>query len=153
SVQDPSAKLTRELLTTALAGFTVPAACATADRTVVAWVVFEHGRVVTATVTTGALEACVADALRKLKLEIGASRVGAVVAVTVTKASPPPAPRVAVFVDRNRKILDDILEKHAGTNLGKFTGIMGDNKVLVLGTGCGGAAGRGGGGTAEGDFV
>jgi hypothetical protein len=42
------------------------------------------------------------------------------------KDVPPAPPKVALMEDRNRKILDNILERDLATNLGKFTGIKVD---------------------------
>jgi hypothetical protein len=138
SVQD--GKLAPDVVTSALAGFTVPAECATADKTVVAWVVYDHGKVVDAIVSKGDVEACVAKALRTTKLEAGAGRLGVALVVKVDKA----APKVAVLDDRNRKVLENILDKNMSTNLGKFTGIKSENR-FGPGTGTGTAKG--------GDFV
>lgn len=85
---------------------------------------------------------------------------------------PPEPPKVAFFEDKNRKVLDNILDRNLSTNLGKFTGIKGDTLTkgsLGYGTGTGtgvgdgidgtgttrGSKGRGagGGGNVEGDFV
>jgi outer membrane biosynthesis protein TonB len=87
------------------------------------------------------------------------------------KDVPPAPPKVALMEDRNRKILDNILERDLATNLGKFTGIKGDTLTkgsmgfgpghgtgVGDGTGTGttrGSKGKGsgGGGNVEGDFV
>jgi hypothetical protein len=84
---------------------------------------------------------------------------------------PPDPPKVAFFEDKNRKVLDNILDRNLSTNLGKFTGIKGDTLTkgsigfgpgsgtgVGDGTGTGttrGSKGKGsgGGGNVEGDFV
>jgi hypothetical protein len=84
----------------------------------------------------------------------------------------PEAPKVAFFEDKNKKYLDNILDRNISTNLSKFTGLKGDTlKAGSLGfgggtgTGVGDFAngtgttrgshghGSGGGGNVEGDFV
>ena len=81
-------------------------------------------------------------------------------------------PKVAFFQDKNRKYLDNIIDRNLSTSLSKFNGIQGDeNKAGASGFGHGtnhGAGdelngfgttrgskghGTGGGGNAEGDFV
>jgi hypothetical protein len=87
------------------------------------------------------------------------------------KDVPPEPPKVAFFEDRNRKVLDNIIDRSLTTSLGKFTGIKGDTLTRGsmgfgpgAGTGVGpgegtgtrtGSKGRGsgGGGNVEGDFV
>ena len=87
------------------------------------------------------------------------------------KDVPPDPPKIAFFEDKNRKVLDNILDRNLSTNLGKFTGIKGDTlKAGSLGFGPGtgtgvgdgtgtgttrGSKGKGsgGGGNVEGDFV
>ena len=87
------------------------------------------------------------------------------------KDAPPEPPKVAFFEDRNRKILDNIIDRDLKTNMGKFIGIQGDPKrgSLGFGTGTGTGVGdglngtgttrgskkggSGGGGNVEGDFV
>jgi outer membrane biosynthesis protein TonB len=87
------------------------------------------------------------------------------------KDVPPTPPKIALMEERNRRILDNILDRDLATNLGKFTGIKGDtlNKGsagwgIGRGTGVGLAEGTGttrgsrgkgsgGGGNAAGDFV
>jgi hypothetical protein len=84
---------------------------------------------------------------------------------------PPAPPKVGVFEDKNRKVLDNIIDRNLTTSLSKFSGIKGDEvKRGDLGfgpgngTGVGGGTGTGttrgskgtgtgGGGNAEGDFV
>jgi hypothetical protein len=87
------------------------------------------------------------------------------------KDTPPAPPKVALFEDRNRKVLDNVIDNNLATNLGKFTGIKGD-EVKKGGTGYGTGTGTGvgegvgtgttrgsnkngagGGGNVEGDFV
>ncbi len=81
----------------------------------------------------------------------------------------PDPPKVAFFEDRNRKMLDNVLDK--AINTGAFTGIKGDitrSGLLGFGTGHGTGVGKGtgtgttrgskgkgtgGGGQVEGDFV
>jgi hypothetical protein len=144
-------KLAPNVVTSALAGFTVPAACATADKTVVAWVVYEHGKAVDAVVANGDVEACVAKALRGTKLETGAGRVGVTLVVKVEK--PTPGPKVALLENKNQKVLDVIIDKNLAANLSKFKGIKGDTAEIGPGGGTGTTKGTGGGGTADGDFV
>jgi hypothetical protein len=87
------------------------------------------------------------------------------------KDVPPDPPKVAFFEDKNRKVLDNIIDRNLATNLGKFTGIKGDTlrtgsigfgpghgTGVGEGTGTGttrGSKGKGsgGGGNVEGDFV
>ena len=87
------------------------------------------------------------------------------------KDVPPSAPKVALFEDKNRKVLDNIIDRNLSTSLDKFTGIKGDEVKrgslgfgegtgtgVGLGTGTGttrgsNKSGSGGGGNAEGDFV
>jgi len=87
------------------------------------------------------------------------------------KDVPPDPPKVAFFEDKNRKVLDNILDRNLSTNLGKFTGIKGDTLRAGsigfgpgTGTGVGDGVGTGttrgskgkgsgGGGEVEGDFV
>jgi hypothetical protein len=87
------------------------------------------------------------------------------------KDTPPNPPKVALFEDKNRKVLDNIIDNNLSTNLGKFTGIKGDEvKKGGLGFGAGTGTGvgegvgtgttrgsnkngAGGGGNVEGDFV
>lgn len=83
----------------------------------------------------------------------------------------PEPPKVGVFEDRNRRVLDNIIDRNLQTSLGKFAGIDGPLKrgSVGFGTGTGtgvgdGLAGTGttrgskkggagGGGNVEGDFV
>jgi outer membrane biosynthesis protein TonB len=87
------------------------------------------------------------------------------------KDVPPAPPKVALFEDKNRKVLDNIIDRNLSTSLDKFTGIKGDEVKrgslgFGEGTGTGVGAGvgtgttrgsnkngSGGGGNAEGDFV
>jgi outer membrane biosynthesis protein TonB len=84
---------------------------------------------------------------------------------------PPAPPKIALFEDKNRKVLDNIIDRNLSTSLDKFTGIKGDEVKrgslgFGEGTGTGVGAGvgtgttrgsnkngTGGGGNAEGDFV
>jgi hypothetical protein len=87
------------------------------------------------------------------------------------KDVPPEPPKVAFFEDKNRKVLDNIIDRNLSTSLSKFTGIKGDTLTKGsmgfgpgTGTGVGpgegtgtrsGSKGKGngGGGNVEGDFV
>jgi hypothetical protein len=87
------------------------------------------------------------------------------------KDTPPAPPKVALFEDRNRKVLDNVIDNNLATNLSKFTGIKGDEVTkggigngTGVGTGVGEGTGTGttrgsnkggpgGGGNVEGDFV
>lgn len=87
------------------------------------------------------------------------------------KDVPPAPPKVALFEDKNRKVLDNIIDRNLSTSLDKFTGIKGDELKrgsLGFGDGTGtgvgpgvgtgttrgsNKSGSGGGGNAEGDFV
>ncbi|MBC7977910.1 MAG: AgmX/PglI C-terminal domain-containing protein [Myxococcales bacterium] len=87
------------------------------------------------------------------------------------KDVPPDPPKVQFFEDKNRKILDNIIDRNLSTSLSKFTGIKGDTLTKGSlgfgpgqGTGVGAGVGtgtrtgskkggRGGGGNVEGDFV
>jgi len=87
------------------------------------------------------------------------------------KDVPPAPPKVALFEDKNRKMLDNIIDRNLNTSLSKFTGIKGDEVKrgdLGFGPGTGTGVGdghgtgttrgskgtgTGGGGNAEGDFV
>lgn len=88
------------------------------------------------------------------------------------KDVPPAPPKVALFEDKNRKVLDNIIDNNLATNLGKFSGVKGDELKkggLGFGTGTGtgvgeglngtgttrgsNKSGTGGGGNVEGDFV
>ncbi len=87
------------------------------------------------------------------------------------KDVPPAPPKVALFEDKNRKVLDNIIDRNLSTSLDKFTGIKGDEvkrgslgfgegQGTGVGTGVGTGTtrgsnknGSGGGGNAEGDFV
>jgi outer membrane biosynthesis protein TonB len=84
---------------------------------------------------------------------------------------PPEAPKVQFFEDKNRKVLDNIIDRNLATSLSKFTGLKGDTLTrgsLGFGPGAGTGvgpgegtgtrsgskkAGSGGGGNVEGDFV
>jgi hypothetical protein len=87
------------------------------------------------------------------------------------KDVPPEAPKVQFFEDRNKKILDNIIDRNLATSLTKFAGIKGDTLTkgsLGFGPGTGTGVGpgegtgtrngskkggAGGGGNVEGDFV
>jgi len=87
------------------------------------------------------------------------------------KDVPPAPPKVAFFEDKNKKVLDNIIDHNLETSLNKFTGIKGDSLKrgdLGFGPGTGTGVGEGhgtgttrgskgtgngGGGDAEGDFV
>lgn len=87
------------------------------------------------------------------------------------KDVPPEPPKVQFFEDKNRKILDNIIDRNLSTSLSKFTGIKGDKLTKGAmgfgpgsGTGVGAGVGTGtrtgskkggsgGGGNVEGDFV
>ena len=87
------------------------------------------------------------------------------------KDVPPAPPKVQFFEDKNKKILDNIVDRNLATSLGKFSGIKGDTltkgsigfglgKGSGVGTGTGTGTrsdskkgGSGGGGNVEGDFV
>ncbi|MEO7730553.1 MAG: AgmX/PglI C-terminal domain-containing protein [Kofleriaceae bacterium] len=87
------------------------------------------------------------------------------------KDVPPEPPKVQFFEDKNRKILDNIIDRNLATSLSKFTGIKGDKLTKGSmgfgpgqGTGVGAGVGtgtrtgskkngNGGGGNVEGDFV
>jgi hypothetical protein len=87
---------------------------------------------------------------------------------TDTKPEPP---KVGFFEDRNRRILDNIIDRDLKTSMGKFAGIegtlkrgsvgFGDGTGTGVGSGLNGTGttrgskkgGPGGGGNAEGDFV
>jgi hypothetical protein len=85
--------------------------------------------------------------------------------------APPAPPKVALFEDKNRRVLDNIIDRNLNTSLSKFTGIKGDEVRrgdLGFGPGTGTGVGEGtgtgttrgskgdgtgGGGDVEGDFV
>jgi hypothetical protein len=87
------------------------------------------------------------------------------------KDVPPEPPKVQFFEDKNKKILDNIIDRNLATSLTKFTGIKGDTLTRGsmgfgpgVGTGVGAGegtgtrtgskkGGSGGGGNVEGDFV
>jgi len=87
------------------------------------------------------------------------------------KDVPPEPPKVQFFEDKNKKILDNIIDRNLATSLSKFTGIQGNTLTKGsmgfgpgTGTGVGPGegtgtrngskkAGSGGGGNVEGDFV
>jgi outer membrane biosynthesis protein TonB len=87
------------------------------------------------------------------------------------KDVPPEPPKVQFFEDKNRKILDNIIDRNLSTSLSKFNGIRGDTLTkgsLGFGPGAGTGVGpgegtgtrngskkggSGGGGNVEGDFV
>jgi hypothetical protein len=84
--------------------------------------------------------------------------------------TPPEPPKVALFEDRNRRVLDNVIQNELQTSLGKFTGLPGPRQRGGVGSGTGkgtgfgpgdgtgtvrGGKGKGpgGGGSVEGDFV
>jgi hypothetical protein len=84
--------------------------------------------------------------------------------------TPPEPPKVALFEDRNRRVLDNVIQNELATSLGKFTGLPGPRQRGGVGSGTGkgtgfgpgdgtgtvrGGKGKGpgGGGSVEGDFV
>jgi len=87
------------------------------------------------------------------------------------KDTPPNPPKVGFFTDRNRKYLDNIIDRDLKTSMGKFAGIEGTLKQGSMGYGAGTGTGvgdalggtgttrgskkggPGGGGNVEGDFV
>jgi outer membrane biosynthesis protein TonB len=87
------------------------------------------------------------------------------------KDVPPEAPKVAMLEDKNRRYLDNIIDRNLSTSLGKFTGIKGDTlRAGSIGFGPGGGTGvgegtgtgttkgskgkgSGGGGNVDNDFV
>jgi hypothetical protein len=87
------------------------------------------------------------------------------------KDVPPEPPKVQFFEDKNRKVLDNIIDRNLATSLSKFTGLKGDTLTKGslgfgpgVGTGVGAGqgtgtklgstkGGSGGGGNVEGDFV
>ncbi|HEU4729274.1 MAG TPA: AgmX/PglI C-terminal domain-containing protein [Kofleriaceae bacterium] len=87
------------------------------------------------------------------------------------KDVPPEPPKVQFFEDKNKKILDNIIDRNLSTSLSKFTGIKGDTLTrgsMGFGPGAGTGVGpgegtgtrsgskkggSGGGGNVEGDFV
>jgi hypothetical protein len=87
------------------------------------------------------------------------------------KDVPPEPPKVQFFEDKNKKVLDNIIDRNLSTSLTKFTGIKGDTLTrgsmgfgAGVGTGVGPGegtgtrsgskkGGSGGGGNVEGDFV
>jgi len=87
------------------------------------------------------------------------------------KDVPPEAPKVQFFEDKNKKVLDNIIDRNLSTSLTKFAGIQGDTTRrgslgfgagagtgVGLGTGTGTRSGvkgkgNGGGGGVDGDFV
>ena len=87
------------------------------------------------------------------------------------KDVPPEPPKVQFFEDKNKKVLDNIIDRNLATSLSKFTGIKGDTLTRGslgfgpgVGTGVGAGEGtgtrtgnkkngNGGGGNVEGDFV
>jgi hypothetical protein len=84
---------------------------------------------------------------------------------------PPAAPKVALFEDKNREVLDNIIDRNLATDISKFTGIKGDEVKrgsLGFGDGTGTGVGpgvgtgttrgsnkngSGGGGYSDSDFV
>lgn len=87
------------------------------------------------------------------------------------KDTKPEPPKVGFFEDRNRRILDNIIDRNLKTSIGKFAGIdgplkrgglgFGDGTGTGVGSGLNGTGttrgskkgGPGGGGNVEGDFV
>ncbi len=87
------------------------------------------------------------------------------------KDVPPDPPKIALFEDKNKKVLDNIIDHNLSTNLGKFAGIKGDETRkgdLGFGPGTGTGVGEGtgtgttrgskghgtgGGGFSDSDFV
>ena len=87
------------------------------------------------------------------------------------KDVPPEPPKVAFFEDKNKKMLDNIIDRNLSTSLSKFTGIKGDTVTrgaIGFGPGTGSGVGdgtgtgttrgskgkgAGGGGQVDGDFV
>jgi hypothetical protein len=84
--------------------------------------------------------------------------------------TPPEPPKVALFEDRNRRVLDNVIKNELATSLGKFTGLPGPRQRGGVGSGTGKGTGfgpgdgtgtvrggkgkgSGGGGSVEGDFV
>lgn len=85
--------------------------------------------------------------------------------------APPPPPKVAFMTEKNRAVIDDIIQADVRTSLGKFTGLPGPKQKGGLGYGKGTGTGvgddlggtgstrgskgtgPGGGGSVEGDFV
>lgn len=92
-------------------------------------------------------------------------------ALDVPPDLPPPPPKVSFLTEKNRAVLDDIIQHDVRTSLGKFTGLPGPKKKGGMGYGKGTGtgvgdelggtgttrgskgSGSGGGGSAEGDFV
>ena len=86
------------------------------------------------------------------------------------KDVPPTPPKVALFEDKNRAVVDNIINHDLATSLGKFSGLQGPHKRGGIGSGRGHGTGfgegtgtgttrgshgngPGGGGSVEGDFV
>ena len=78
------------------------------------------------------------------------------------KDTPPQPPKVGLFTDRNRRVLDNIIDRDLTTSMGKFAGIEGTLKPGSMGFGAGtgtgvgdalGGTGTTRGSNVEGDFV
>ena len=85
--------------------------------------------------------------------------------------APPPPPKVAFMTEKNRAVIDNIIQADVRTSLGKFTGLPGPRQKGGVGYGKGTGtgvgdelggtgttrgskgSGSGGGGSVEGDFV
>ncbi|MCE9574470.1 MAG: AgmX/PglI C-terminal domain-containing protein [Deltaproteobacteria bacterium] len=85
------------------------------------------------------------------------------------KDVPPEPPKVALMEDKNRAVLDNVINHELATSLGKFTGLPGERRKGGVGSGTGKGTGfgpgegtgttrgskgngPGGGGSVEGDF-
>jgi hypothetical protein len=127
--------------------------------------VFDKGQVVS--VDAGGsgdreAEACVTKVLHAVTLAGSSGRVTAT--ISLASAEPlPAAKKVAFFADRNRKVLENIIDANTLSKLQKFQGLPGPGVGTGTGTGVGVGTGTGtgttrgrgtgGGGNAEGDFV
>jgi hypothetical protein len=124
-------------------------------------VVIARGKVTT--VELDVANPCVVKAIKAIKFIDIPEYIEATFALEAAAAEPA---KVAFFSDKNRKVLDQIIDTQMknGTGLGKFTGTGTSTGVGPGGTGIGdpngtgttrGSKGKGagGGGTAEGDFV
>jgi hypothetical protein len=92
-------------------------------------------------------------------------------ALDVPPDAPPPPPKVAFMTEKNRAVIDNIIQADIRTSLGKFTGLPGKTQKGGMGYGKGTGTGvgddlggtgttrgskgtgSGGGGNVEGDFV
>jgi len=92
-------------------------------------------------------------------------------ALDVPPDAPPPPPKVAFMTEKNRAVIDNIIQADVRTSLGKFTGLPGPRQKGATGYGKGTGSGvgdelggsgstrgskgtgPGGGGSVEGDFV